>query len=902
LAVEPSDTWLLLDAERPAAHTLEAVLAKVAPEAVLAAITDLHPHRTGLEVHGLDRWRLRALGEALVGAGVAQRYWPGFERDAGARGFFDDQLTVAFEGAATDDQRAKLHAMGITLGAVSPLPGVHPAWARDDDAIGAALAAEQLAGVRWAEPDLLREVVRHQNIPNDPEQGRQWHLNSANGRGDVNADTAWATTTGSPETIVGVFEVGGFDMAHPDLEGNIVGGFDWADGDDDPSAECRSGQYFESRRAPGCPDDQPYFESHGTAVAGLIGARTNGRDGVGVCPDCSLYLVRMSAREALRSINAAGAYRRAADDGVAIINNSWGPAENASFPLSVAEREAFDYISLDARDGKGVALVFSAGNVFQPATNNPYNAYQHSIVISASTRVDDFACYSSYGEVIDLAGPSMGCFRDEPGVGTTDISGPGGYDEGAFTDTFSGTSAAAPIVTGVAGLVLSANPDITAQQLRLILQAGATKITADKHDWNAEIGRSLAQEFAYNDAGFSLGFGYGRVDAAGALAALEAGMQTGAICDAACPQCIDDRCAPACDSEADCAGASKCLPTDAGGMACQIPGLQPTDIGAACTDACDVCVATYDTEPRVVQICSTFCEADAECPFGFDCRTVDPQQPKACVRGHQTCGARWGSVRCDSETRADNADGDRFCSCRCVQGSAGACPVGFKCGSVVCQQAFDGLRCSEARPQDQPTNAPHCVPDEAYRKACEAHADCPTGEHCLDATCQPDTLAGACPACATCTTDTDCGPEHQCLALPGGWRCTRACEADADCAGDSVCRDVAGQEGLRCVSPGDDRIEPCAADWRCTAEGRCQSDDDCDEGACTEGFCPGAEPELPADMGPPEADAEVVTVLPADEGDGSTGCATGGHPSSPLPWLALLLLGLPAVRRREHTR
>lgn len=905
LAVEPSDAWLLLDAPAQTLRdvdvpALEATLAKALPGAVLGAVKVLDAGRVALEVPGTHAAALRRLGEALVAAGQAHRFWPGFARGA-SRGFFDDRVTVALAGAPDAAARKALSHAGLRLDHATPLPHVWVATATDGDAIGAAFAAQALPGVRWAEPDLIREVVAHQVIPNDPRQPDQWHLESPVDRGDIDAEAAWAVTTGDPDVVVAVFEVGGFDLDHPDLRTNIAGGFDWADGDEDPSAECREGNVFEARADPTCPDDKPYREAHGTAVAGLVAARANGEHGVGVCPDCTLMLVRMSARDSLRSINAAGAFRRAADEGAKVINNSWGPASNATFPLSVAEKEAFDYLSLEANDGKGVVMLFSAGNVFEPATNNPYNAYAHSMTISASTAKDDFACYSSYGAVIDVAAPSMGCYGGEPGVATTDLRGPAGYTDQAFTEEFSGTSAAAPVAAGVAALVVAANPDLTAQQVRLVLQASAEQIIANKNDWQSLIGRRLSADFAYDSHGHSLGFGYGKVNAGQAVALAQSLRHlVGAPCGGACPRCVADRCAPDCADDTACPGASRCLPAPDGAMACQIPTQQPDDLGAPCTDACEVCVATYDTEPRVVQICSQFCEEDSECPYGFDCRLVDPHQPKACVRGHQTCGGQWGSVRCDSKTRVANAAGDRFCSCRCVQGSPGACPTGFKCADVICRPGFETQSCQDAG-RDFPNEAPHCVPDETWRAACEADADCAGGDHCLGGACQPDALAGACSACARCTTDAECGAGNTCEVMPdGAWRCTRACDSDADCAGDAVCREVVGL-GTTCVDPGAEAIRACDTDdWRCSVAGRCQADGDCADGPCEGGFCPGAAPTPTPDMGSGgDTDGGVSVIPPSGDGGGSGGgCrSTGGESPTSFLWL-LLLAALPRRRRR----
>ena len=74
---------------------------------------------------------------------------------------------------------------------------------------------------------------------------------------------------------------------------------------------------------------------------------------------------------------------------------------------------------------------------------------------------------------VDVAAPSSRGNDARCGMVTSDVSGPGGYADGDHTESFSGTSAAAPVVAGIAGLMLSANPALTAAQLRLLLASSA---------------------------------------------------------------------------------------------------------------------------------------------------------------------------------------------------------------------------------------------------------------------------------------------------------------------------------------------------------------------------------------------------------------------------------------------
>ena len=127
---------------------------------------------------------------------------------------------------------------------------------------------------------------------------------------------------------------------------------DAIDGDTDASAECTTRENGRDR-ASTCPDNQPFRETHGTAVSGL--AVASGGDGEavsGVCPQCGFMPVRFIATETARSLSFAEAIVRAVDEGADIINNSWGPRYSRFFPLSTAETDAFRYAHEQGRDGK----------------------------------------------------------------------------------------------------------------------------------------------------------------------------------------------------------------------------------------------------------------------------------------------------------------------------------------------------------------------------------------------------------------------------------------------------------------------------------------------------------------------------------------------------------------------
>jgi subtilisin family serine protease len=130
-------------------------------------------------------------------------------------------------------------------------------------------------------------------------------------------------------------------------------------------------------------------------------------------------------------------------------------------------------------------------------------AYSQAIAVGASTSFDCKAPYSQFGSDLDLVASSSGGDLTA-GILTTDRTGSDGYDEsGDYFSGFGGTSAAAPLAAGVAGLILSRNPGLTEAQVRRILESSADKI-----------GHNLG---AYDSRGHSDRFGYGRINAQQAI-------------------------------------------------------------------------------------------------------------------------------------------------------------------------------------------------------------------------------------------------------------------------------------------------------------------------------------------------------------------------------------------------
>ncbi len=900
-----SSSWFLLDAPSLERQALDRFVDDHFKRARVKRVEPLLADRIAIQLEGLDDSAAADVARRLTRSSRILRAWPAYERFSGV-GFFDDQLLISSESRPTSKV---LRSAGVRLIGPSRVPGIWRAQATDGDAIAAAWALTRHIGIRWAEPDLIRHVETYETT-NDPQLQEQWHLEATDGVGDINVSQAWDITFGNPAITIAIFD-NGVDMDHPDLAPNIVGGFDAVDGDTNPEAECI--QSFDGASpAASCPENRPFRASHGTAVAGISAARGDNKIlGSGVCPMCTLYPVRLLSGGGVRTITTAGAFMDAAQNGSAIINNSWGPQLTRFFPLATAEKEVLDEITTTGRDGLGVVVVFAAGNdYFTPAGANPYASHPQVITVSASTKQDDFACYSNYGRVISVSAPSKGCNNREPGLRTTDYVGREGYSGSDFAQDFGGTSAASPVAAGLAGLILSANPDLTAQQVRLIMQATAERIVADKNDWLQMVGVDLADVFRYDKNGFSRGFGYGRIDAGRAVALALDPPSVGGLCSKECGACIAGRCAPLCQGDRDCPASSQCTFIGPDVRACVMTTPAASQDGQPCSSDCELCVEAPDTNILRTSVCSSFCTSDEDCRFGFDCRSIDEDGSKACIPGNQECGAPWGTVRCQSDVVVESK-GEQYCSCECVPGTQAACPDGFLCKNVTCRRSRGTVLCQEAENNFSANYTPQCLPDPNIQRACSGHRDCSGGLFCIEGVCAADRGPGGCDVCTACEADADCIDGETCVDTRRGKRCLPSCEVglNAMCPADSVCTNIPGPAGYHCVNPDYDRKGICPRAYRCEQDGRCFNEDDCDGVSCTNNVCGDASEDASTPDAASEAtdggvaDADPLPdrgiVLLNSEAPRDAGGCTSSPSHSPLGYCLIGLVALCRLRRRR---
>lgn len=378
--------------------------------------------------------------------------------------------------------------------------------------------------VLYAEPNLINRF-QPSYIPLDGLFARQWHLKSIRdielvAEADVKATFAWNTTRGIRDIVVAVID-DGFDTTHPDLNGidKLVAARDFVDNDlfPIPSTELR--------------------DFHGTPCAGVAIGEENGDGIVGVAPGCSFMPVRFPLAADDNLLYEIFDYTGKRAD---VISCSWGPPPVYA-PLSSAQKRQIDQLTTTGGPRKkGCVILFAAGNFNAPiqdetntsfrwlhpqmgiittrsAIENGYAAHPAILAISASNSLNQKSLYSNWGKEIALCAPSDNWHPLEPqtklpgrGIWTTDNEKAGlGFSFGSrYTSEFGGTSSATPLAAGIAALVLSANPALSAAEVRGILKSAADKI--EDRSIDPILGHNKG---TYNSSGHSEWFGFGKVNA-----------------------------------------------------------------------------------------------------------------------------------------------------------------------------------------------------------------------------------------------------------------------------------------------------------------------------------------------------------------------------------------------------
>ena len=386
--------------------------------------------------------------------------------------------------------------MNAAAVAIQAVASEKPSYAKDlviftvkgpGDALTVLETLRALPGVISAEPLLARQQ-RRRLIPNDTffsynaaNPGYQWHLrNTGQSPGtlgvDVNVTSVWDTYTGAGVKM-GIVD-DGLEVAHPDLSPNAdtLIDHDWNDA------------------TPDDPTGNPSSDTHGTACAGVAGARGNNGSGVsGAAPNASLVGLRLIAG-AVSDADEAEALSWQ-NDIIHLYSNSWGPSDDGrdlrdAGPLV---KQALANGVTTGRGGKGSIWMWAAGNGGDVQDNSNYDGYANSIYTLSIAALNDTGTRSAYSEPganVLVCAPSNDNVGSHRGITTTTTNS-------GYTHTFGGTSSATPLAAGVVALVLQSNPNLGWRDVKEILLRSATKINPTHTGW------------MNNGAGFPVNHDYG---------------------------------------------------------------------------------------------------------------------------------------------------------------------------------------------------------------------------------------------------------------------------------------------------------------------------------------------------------------------------------------------------------
>ncbi|EDO33327.1 predicted protein, partial [Nematostella vectensis] len=333
---------------------------------------------------------------------------------------------------------------------------------------------------------------RRKRFYHDPMFAKQWYLqntgqfNIPEGN-DIGVLPVWERGFTGKGVVVSILD-DGLDHTHPDLKRNYdpKASWDFNDKDDDPF-----------------PNDVDPYNAHGTKCGGEVGAQAdNDICGAGVAPNVSLGGIRMLDGVATDALEAnALSYKPQYID---IYSNCWGPKDDGKTfgrPGKLGQK-ALEDGAKKGRGGKGSIYVWATGNGGLVDDDCNCDGYTSSIYTISIGAISSYGLSTYYDEqcsstmAVTFTGDSHRSGEEEYTLVTTNL-----HHE--CTDTFRGTSSAAPLAAGIFALVLEANPNLTWRDLQHLVVHSAEKTSPLDQGWKV------------NGAGihFNHKFGFGRLHA-----------------------------------------------------------------------------------------------------------------------------------------------------------------------------------------------------------------------------------------------------------------------------------------------------------------------------------------------------------------------------------------------------
>lgn len=404
-----------------------------------------------------------------------------------------DEFLVRFKANLSAAQIANFNS-GQNASLVRPLPYsdrvqiLRPGTNSTRSARELANAYVEAGMVDFAEPNFVLRETKPRDIapqtaeltpavPNDSNFGLEWGLQNtrqflgATAGADINAANAWGVTQGATGIKIAIIDEG-IDASHPELAGKVLTGY--------------NSLLHSSNTAPKSGD------YHGTAVAGVAAANSNNAAGIaGVCWFCQILPVKVAERDAQGNWTAtfeslASGIDWAWQNGADVLNNSWTATFSDSILTSIVNARTA------GRGGKGSTIIFASGNTNASTVSFPASLNSYVIAVGASNWCDqrktatnnpcnnnNASWGSNYGSALDLVAPGEAIY-------TTCNVGQCATNSYIY---LSGTSLAAPFVSGAVGLLYSLNPNLTPDKVQQVLQNGAKDIGATGKDSETGSGR-----------------------------------------------------------------------------------------------------------------------------------------------------------------------------------------------------------------------------------------------------------------------------------------------------------------------------------------------------------------------------------------------------------------------------